>query len=330
MRAGRGHPRAIPVAGGRSFLPATIVSREYPRHAGHWPCRGFARTAFARLMVRCAVGLRIGSAVAAGIAAFAGLAPPASGRRGGDGGRPSPPRGRRRTRSCCCAAGAVPGRSSPTPRWPAALGLAVGRLVPAAVPRRHHRLGVPLREHHGDHQPAVARTLVAAAAQYRGPGRVRRRADAGGHGRAAGRRGAAARPGRAGDRADDRAAPGRSGRRRRRPPAGGDRAAGRGAGRPAGRGARALPAAARQRVGPPHRGRRRDRRRLGQPAGPGPPRPRGDRAAERARAGGRPRPARLAARPVVAGRAVTVEAPIQPYRCRPRSALPSPARPPRR
>ena len=37
-----------------------------------------ARTAFARLMVRCAVGLRIGSAVAAGIAAFAGLAPPAT------------------------------------------------------------------------------------------------------------------------------------------------------------------------------------------------------------------------------------------------------------
>jgi signal transduction histidine kinase len=37
-----------------------------------------ARTVFARLMVRCAVGLRVGSAVAAGIAAFAGLDPPAS------------------------------------------------------------------------------------------------------------------------------------------------------------------------------------------------------------------------------------------------------------
>jgi signal transduction histidine kinase len=38
-----------------------------------------ARSAFARLMVRCAVGLRLGSAVAAGIAAFAaGLAPPAT------------------------------------------------------------------------------------------------------------------------------------------------------------------------------------------------------------------------------------------------------------
>jgi len=37
-----------------------------------------ARTAFARLMTRCAAALRIGSAVAGGIAAFAGLAPPAS------------------------------------------------------------------------------------------------------------------------------------------------------------------------------------------------------------------------------------------------------------
>ncbi|HEY6746817.1 MAG TPA: hypothetical protein VI357_13990, partial [Mycobacteriales bacterium] len=37
-----------------------------------------ARIAFARLLARCAAGLRLGSAVAAGIAAFAGLGPPAS------------------------------------------------------------------------------------------------------------------------------------------------------------------------------------------------------------------------------------------------------------
>ncbi|HST67165.1 MAG TPA: ATP-binding protein [Mycobacteriales bacterium] len=37
-----------------------------------------ARNAFARLMARCAAGLRVGSAVAAGTAAFAGLDPPAS------------------------------------------------------------------------------------------------------------------------------------------------------------------------------------------------------------------------------------------------------------
>ena len=91
-----------------------------------------ARTAFARLMVRCAVGLRIGSAVAAGIAAFAGLAPPAS-------------------------VGAVAAAVTVTTVWSAAyavlllrrrgggwpvvadaavaaaLGLAVGGLVPAAV-----------------------------------------------------------------------------------------------------------------------------------------------------------------------------------------------------
>jgi signal transduction histidine kinase len=91
-----------------------------------------ARTAFARLMVRCAVGLRIGSAVAGGIAAFAGLAPPAS---------VAAVATAVTITTAWSAAYAVlllRGRGGP---WPvvvdaavaAALGLAVGTLIPAMV-----------------------------------------------------------------------------------------------------------------------------------------------------------------------------------------------------
>ena len=91
-----------------------------------------ARTAFARLMTRCAAALRIGSAVAGGIAAFAGLAPPAS------------------AAAVAVAVTVTTGWSAAYAvlllrgrggHWPvfadaavaAALGLAVGALVPAAV-----------------------------------------------------------------------------------------------------------------------------------------------------------------------------------------------------
>jgi signal transduction histidine kinase len=89
-----------------------------------------ARTAFAGLIRRCAVGLRVGSAVAAGVAAFAGLAPPAS-------------TGPVAVAVAVAAAWAVayPFVLRGGRRWPVAvdaalsiaLCLAIGRLVPAAV-----------------------------------------------------------------------------------------------------------------------------------------------------------------------------------------------------
>ena len=94
-----------------------------------------ARTAFARLMVRCAVGLRIGSAVAAGIAAFVGLAPPAS---------VAAVATAVTVTTVWSAAYAVLLLRRRGGGWPVAadagvaalLGLAVGRLVPARAPSR--------------------------------------------------------------------------------------------------------------------------------------------------------------------------------------------------
>ncbi len=91
-----------------------------------------ARTAFARLMVRCAIGLRLGSAVAAGIAAFAGLDPP------GSAAAVAPAVA---VATLWSAAYAVLLRTGRAGTWPvavdaavaAALSLGIGRLVPAAV-----------------------------------------------------------------------------------------------------------------------------------------------------------------------------------------------------
>jgi signal transduction histidine kinase len=108
------------VAGGSSFvaMPAT-GSR-------------VARTAFAGLMSRCAVGLRLGSAVAAGIAAFAGLAPPATAVpvvlavAAATGWAAAYPLALRRRRSGWWPIAADAGLS-------AGLCLGIGHLVPAAV-----------------------------------------------------------------------------------------------------------------------------------------------------------------------------------------------------
>ena len=121
-----------------------------------------ARTAFARLMVRCAVGLRIGSAVAAGIAAFAGLAPPAS---------VAAVATAVTVTTVWSAAYAVLLLRRRGGRWPvvadaavaAALGLAVGRLVPAAVLADTTGWVFLYASTTVIISPLVARTLVAAA-----------------------------------------------------------------------------------------------------------------------------------------------------------------------
>ena len=121
-----------------------------------------ARTAFARLMVRCAVGLRIGSAVAAGIAAFVGLAPPAS---------VAAVATAVTVTTVWSAAYAVLLLRRRGGGWPVAadagvaalLGLAVGRLVPAAVLADTTGWVFLYASTTVIISPLVARTLVAAA-----------------------------------------------------------------------------------------------------------------------------------------------------------------------
>ena len=120
------------------------------------------RTAFARLMVRCAVGLRIGSAVAAGIAAFVGLAPPAS---------VAAVATAVTVTTVWSAAYAVLLLRRRGGGWPVAadagvaalLGLAVGRLVPAAVLADTTGWVFLYASTTVIISPLVARTLVAAA-----------------------------------------------------------------------------------------------------------------------------------------------------------------------